>query len=238
MLNRTKHEVVMRNILDDVYNHSVLAGKLGFKGGTCCYFFYELPRFSTDLDFNLLDLEKSAEVFEAFKDLLKKHGEIRDEHKKENTLFFYLSHTPEAQGIKIEISTRRIEEINSYETKEFYGTSMLVMVQEDIFANKLLALTHRVSPSARDLFDINYFLSKGWDVNIGLVEKFTGKDFFEYMEELPIFIRESFNRSNIHLGLGELLAGQSERDFVKRKLIDDTVNKLEFFIDSYKRNSV
>lgn len=48
----------MLRILKDIYTDPDLNSLLGFKGGTALMFFYNLPRFSVDLDFNLLDAEK------------------------------------------------------------------------------------------------------------------------------------------------------------------------------------
>ena len=53
MLNKKKHRQVMFEILRDIYR-SELGFYLGFKGGTMLYFFYNLNRFSVDLDFDLL----------------------------------------------------------------------------------------------------------------------------------------------------------------------------------------
>lgn len=235
MLDRTKHEITMRNILNDIYSNHNLSNKLGFKGGTSCYFFYDLPRFSTDLDFNLLSTKEKEMVFSDMKTLLEKYGEVRDQHKKANTLFYYLVHTPQKSGIKIEISTREIEKVNSYDILEFYGTAFLVMKKEDIFANKLLALTYRHAASARDLFDINFFFSKGWSINKDIIIAIAKMPFIEYMETLPKYIKENFNTKNIHVGLGELLNDQSQRDFVKRKLIEDTVRRISTYLDSIRR---
>jgi predicted nucleotidyltransferase component of viral defense system len=237
MLDRIKHETTMRNILDSIYNDAYLSNKLGFKGGTCGYFFYGLPRFSTDLDFNLLSQGEETQVFDSLKILLKKHGEVADAYIKLNTIFFYVVHTPQKSGIKIEISTREIENVNSYELKEFYGTSFLVMKKEDLFANKLIALTKRISPSSRDLFDIDFFFSKGWSINEKIITEVTGGKFIEYLQMLPSFIEKNFNASNIHLGLGELLSKQSERDYVRKKLIDDTINRIQFFISRHTSGS-
>ena len=55
MLDKTKHEIILRSILRDIFKNTELATKLGFKGGTCLYFFYNLPRFSTDLDFTQIE---------------------------------------------------------------------------------------------------------------------------------------------------------------------------------------
>ena len=238
MLNRTKHETTMRNILNGIYTHKDLSPLLGFKGGTACYFFYDLPRFSTDLDFNILNFsdDKKRMVFELLPGVIQKYGDISDKFIKKNTIFFFVTHTEKRSGIKIEISTREIESINNYDLLEFYGTSILVMKKEDIFANKLLALKLRHSATARDLFDINYFFEKNWDINENIIKKVSGLDMTDYLAQLPQFIKNNFNNNTIHLGLGELVADESQRNFVKTKLIDDTINKISFYIDSKKRN--
>jgi len=225
----------MRNILDDVYSHREMASVLGFKGGTACYFFYDLPRFSTDLDFNLLDLTKKDLVFTEFPKILQKYGEVKDKYIKANTIFFLLTHTKFKTAIKIEISTREIEKINSFGLIEFYGMSMLVMKKEDIFANKLIALTTRGSATARDLFDINYFFSKGWDISGDIIKEVTKIDLLEYLETLPKYIQKHFNSRNIGEGLGELLEDKTKRQFIKEKLARETLNQIKFFVDSRKK---
>jgi len=52
----------MVQLLKDIYSDIELANYLGFKGGTALMFFYELPRFSVDLDFNLIH-EKAFLLF-------------------------------------------------------------------------------------------------------------------------------------------------------------------------------
>ena len=53
-----RHRFFLVQILKDIYSDIELAKYLGFKGGTALMFFYDLPRFSVDLDFNLIDTEK------------------------------------------------------------------------------------------------------------------------------------------------------------------------------------
>ena len=48
----------MGQILKDIYTDISIGPLLGFKGGTCAYFFYNLPRFSVDLDFDLLEVSE------------------------------------------------------------------------------------------------------------------------------------------------------------------------------------
>lgn len=57
MLNRTKHRLILFNIIRDIYKNKIGAF-LGFKGGTMAYFFYGLDQFSVNLDFDLLNLKK------------------------------------------------------------------------------------------------------------------------------------------------------------------------------------
>ena len=64
MVNVNKHKFLLLQILKDIYSDVELSGCLGFKGGTALMFFYDLPRFSVDLDFNLLDLTKEKAVYE------------------------------------------------------------------------------------------------------------------------------------------------------------------------------
>ena len=68
----------MLQILRDIYSDLELANYLGFKGGTALMFFYGLPRFSVDLDFNLLKPEKENEVYQKVKTILLKYGKIDD----------------------------------------------------------------------------------------------------------------------------------------------------------------
>jgi predicted nucleotidyltransferase component of viral defense system len=80
MLNREKHQLIMGQILKDIYADITISPLLGFKGGTCAYFFYGLPRFSVDLDFDLLSVSEENQkiVFEKIVGILSKYGEKKD----------------------------------------------------------------------------------------------------------------------------------------------------------------
>jgi len=72
MLNKEKHQLIMGRILKDVYTDVLIAPLLGFKDGTCAYFFYGLPRFSVDLDFDLFspDEIKQTLLFDTIRKIL------------------------------------------------------------------------------------------------------------------------------------------------------------------------
>ena len=59
MVDINKHKFFLFQILKEIYEDKELSGILGFKGGTALMFFYDLPRFSVDLDFNLLNSSKA-----------------------------------------------------------------------------------------------------------------------------------------------------------------------------------
>ncbi len=224
MLDKNKHEMVFKNILKEIYSDRLLAPILGFKGGTACYLFYGLPRFSTDLDFNLLDLSKQNEVFEKIKSILAKYGEVLRADKKRNTLFFLARYQKEKQAVKVEISLRGDED--HYELKNLLGISVLTMVKKDIFAHKLVAVMERVATANRDLFDINYFLVKMWDINEKIIEKRTGKSLKQHLKELIKFVDKKVATKNILDGLGEVLT-EKQKDSTKAILKRDLLFNLK-----------
>ena len=48
MLNKEKHQLIMGQILRDIYTDVSISSLIGFKGGSGAYFFYGLPRFSLE----------------------------------------------------------------------------------------------------------------------------------------------------------------------------------------------
>ena len=103
------HKSVLLYILKDIYSDAQLGPILGFKGGTAAYLFYDLSRFSVDLDFDLLDSGKEELVFEKIKAILERYGVVTEARKKRYSLFFILAYDNKiknAYNIKIEINRR------------------------------------------------------------------------------------------------------------------------------------
>src|SRR3989304_2355463 len=105
-VDRKTHKTVLLKILKEIYTDTSIGPILGFKGGTAAYLFYDLGRFSVDLDFDLLDENKEEYVFVTIEKILKGFGTIKEKHRKRHTIFFVLSYDSEAQNIKVEISRR------------------------------------------------------------------------------------------------------------------------------------
>lgn len=221
MLNKEKHQTVMVQILKDIYSDISIASLLGFKGGTAAYLFYGLPRFSVDLDFDLLENTKENKdlIFKKIREILSKYGIIKDEQIKFFTIFFLLSYSTGEQQIKMEINIR--DTGASYETRSYLGIPMLVATRESMLAGKLIALTRRKKFVARDLYDTHFFLNKMWDININVLTSYKVKSSKEYLEKCATFI-ENIPDNVLLAGLGELI-DEKEKVFVKTKLKNDTV---------------
>jgi predicted nucleotidyltransferase component of viral defense system len=85
-INISKHRNILLGILKDIYSDPQIAPLLGFKGGTALYLFYNLERFSLDLDFDLLDVEKEDFVFGRVLEIVQEYGKIKD---KRGSVYLY-----------------------------------------------------------------------------------------------------------------------------------------------------
>ncbi len=222
-LDIAAYRSALLKILKGIYTDTELGPLLGFKGGTAAYLFHDLPRFSVDLDFDLLDESHAEEVFDKVADVVGKYGAIKDKSNKKNTLFILLSYSTDDQNVKIEISKRNFG--SRYELRNYLGIPMLVMRQEDMFAHKLVALTERGRTANRDLFDIHYFLNQNWAINGDIIEKRTGRTLAEHLTECIKFIDGISGRS-VSPGLGELI-DEKQKAWVREKLKSDTIFLLE-----------
>lgn len=232
MLNREKHQLIMGRILRDIYTSVPIAPLLGFKGGTAAYFFYGLPRFSVDLDFDALTPEedRQKELFESLQEILREHGEVKDNHIKRNTLFFLLSYGHADHNIKLEINRRTNlpKIIDRFELKKYLGISMLVAKKSYLFASKLAALVLRSKTAMRDIYDLWYFAKNNWDIDVEIVKILTGKSLKKHLTEC-IAIIERVKDNQILQGIGELLS-EKEKTWVKTHLRTEII----FLLKNYR----
>ncbi|MBI4975701.1 nucleotidyl transferase AbiEii/AbiGii toxin family protein [Candidatus Peregrinibacteria bacterium] len=225
MLNKEKHQLIMGQILKDVYSDTEISSLLGFKGGTCAYFFYKLPRFSVDLDFDLLNQEEMSKekIFEKIENILKKYGQIKDKYIKKSTIFFLLSYGDKDHNIKIEISTRdAVSNIKQYyKLKEYLGISMMAASPEYLFTIKLAALTTRSETAMRDIYDIYYFAKKNPTIIHEIIKIRTDKKTKQYLADC-IKTVEKVKDSQVLQGLGELI-NEKEKSWIKNNLKKETI---------------
>ena len=71
-MDTNRHKFFMLQLLKEIFSDALLSSVLAFKGGTALMFFHNLPRFSTDLDFNLLDKEKEQTVYARLRQIVLK----------------------------------------------------------------------------------------------------------------------------------------------------------------------
>jgi len=224
-MNTVKHKFYMTQVLKDIYSDAELANCLGFKGGTALMFFYELPRFSVDLDFNLLAPEKENVVHQKIRKIVLKYGKIHDEAQKYYGSLIVLDYGIAERKLKIEISNRPSDD--KYDICNLLGINMKVMSFTDMFANKLYALLNRKELVNRDIFDCWFFMSRQTAVNQTVIEQKTGKPLSEYLQDCIDTIENMPNKSLLD-GLGELVSKEL-KTFIRNKLRFETVTLLRFY---------
>lgn len=222
-MDKDKHKYYMAQILGLIFRDKELNRLLAFKGGTALMFFHGLPRFSTDLDFNLLDPSRETEVYARVRSILQRFGTIDDEAVKHYGILLVLNYGRGERMLKVEISNRQYP--NHYEVRNLAGTDIRVMTLPDMFAHKLCAMGERTSP--RDIFDCWFFLSKHTEINEQIVLERTGQSVSDYALQCVAMLRGTTSKVLMQ-GLGEVLDAKG-KTFVRTKLIEETASALELF---------
>lgn len=171
-------------ILNSIYKHP-LGKSIFFMGGTALRFFYNLPRFSEDLDFDTADLnfEGFKKILESAKEGLLKEGlssEISSE--KRGDLFIAelnfrdmmrLYEITDKRGldlmIKIEVYKPRwaLEAEPGVLSLYGYNFSSILLSKGNLVSEKLCALLNR--RRGRDIYDILFMLKRKFPFNQGVL---------------------------------------------------------------------
>jgi len=224
MLNIAKHDIILKQILRDIYTNPLLQGQLIFKGGTCLYIFYDLKRFSTDLDF---DTRVDSLAQEEVTNILAKYTTVEDFSSKRYTWFWLGSYEKGLQKIKIEVSKRHFP--NKFVNNNYYGMVVPVLSPECMFAHKLCAITERKKLQNRDLFDSWFMFNKQWEPDETILKVRTGKSKIDYYKLLIDYIKKNTASTSILSGLGEVLDSK-QKNWVKEHLLDDLLFQLNIRI--------
>lgn len=225
MIDINRHKFFMLQILKDIYSTPVLAASLGFKGGTAAMFFFNLPRFSVDLDFNLLDTEKEDIVYEAVRNILLKYGKIHDEAKKFYGPILVLDYGAGARKLKVEISKRQYGD--TYTISNLLGLNVLLMDKPNMFAHKLCAMLDRTEITNRDIFDCWHYMQQQTPINRRIVELRMNMRLEEYLQQCIDRLASMSDRGMLN-GLGELMDAEMKK-FVKTNLRKEAIQLLEFY---------
>ena len=229
-LNYPKHKNILLQILKDIFFDTSLSPYLGFKGGTAVLMFYGLDRNSVDIDLDLLDETKEQEVFEKIQKIAMGYGKVVDSRIKRFNLITIISYDLKSQNIKVEVNRRYFG--SRYELKTLLGISMQVMVKEDMFANKLMAMYERIGKTSRDIYDVYFFAKNNWLINRQLVEERAKMPFKEVLAK-GVELLENMDNRHILDGLGEMLT-ESQKDWARAKLRTETIFLLKAWLESEK----
>ena len=229
MLNQEKHRTIMFLILNDIFD-SELKDFLAFKWWTLAYFIYQLPRFSTDLDFDII--QPCPDIMDKVEAVVKKYWIIKDKKNKKFTYFLLLDYGSSEHNIKIEISKKKYEN-TEYELINFFWKQIRAMKQSSIFAHKLVALSERMKN--RDLFDVDYFFKQWFPIKEDIIIERTWLTYKEFLEKLLVIIPKNYKPNTILAEIWDLITNK-QKEFMKTKMIDEVLwfIQLELFKISSK----
>ena len=183
-LGNAEKDYLIDIALTSISSHT--KNQLVFKGGTCLYKFYKLPRFSEDIDFRATSIINVNELISQVIFDFNKWGVKAKVHQKKETynsilitlriegpLFTGNSATYANLGIDINLKSPVIAEPELLTYNSVYPdismVSALCMKQEEIFAEKIRAIMSR--ERARDLFDLHFLLNNGVYADKELINK-------------------------------------------------------------------
>lgn len=227
MLDKNRHKIVLVKILKEIYSDPTIRNILGFKEGTAAYLFYGLPRFSVDLDFDLLEEKKKDFVFVKLKEILPKVETLIESTKKRYTLFYLMSYEKGERKIKIEISSRQGK--NSFVVRSYLGIPILLMAKKDMAAGKLAAFLTRKKFAARDLFDLWFFLKDNWEIDGEVLKEKTGLTLKTAIEKAIEKIKK-IKKNQLLQGLGELL-DEKQKPWVKENIQKEALFYLKYLLE-------
>ena len=222
MTEISTHYSYLYSILKDISSDVDLSSLLLFKGGTSLMFFYDLPRFSVDLDFTLIDKEKGQFVFDSLLNLAKKYGKIVESNLGLFGPKVILSYGRSSWNLKIEVSNRYWNERSDILTLD--GFSLNVMSLPDMYAHKLIALEERTGVATRDIFDIWFFERLEVSPNEEIIKQRKGRTLIEQLT-LDLSVLETFPNNRILSSLAPLLTPDNVK-WARTHLLPEVISLL------------
>lgn len=216
----------MIQILHELFQSKV-SPYLAFKGGTLAYFCYDLERYSTDIDLDLLDHRYEEEVKSEITTILSRIGEIKNMTLGKDLHRWIFRYDERSTNIKVELNKRDLTG-NVYEYQEIYGHQIYCMDAKSMVSNKLVALGNR--RYNRDLFDTYFFRKQGYDYDPQIIQMRTGKDIYEYIKILIHELPHHYTMNTMLAdGMGDVLT-DSQKIRVKNHLLHETIQLLTDYL--------
>ena len=214
------------NVEQEVKQHIALAGlhrggffqHAAFYGGTCLRLFHNLPRYSEDMDFSLIEKRDDIHIENFFPAIIeefrlaghevsivkkekKNFGRLESAFSKENTEAYDISfQTKKSVKVKIELDT---DPPLAFDTEQLvlqqpYSFMTRCFTLPDLYAGKMHALVYRTwqrRVKGRDWYDFEWYVR--WNVPL---------DFVHLQERIRKFNGEIVNRETFMIQLREKLA--------------------------------
>jgi hypothetical protein len=190
---------------------------LAFKGGTALKLFYDLPRYSEDIDYDFLGKISPQRMMDILKSVAaKKKWEVTDDAVKYNTILLELRFSgPERNfRVKIEVSTREKELKTTIQSLR--GVPVLTLEPSFLMTEKLITFVQR--QAGRDIFDAWFILNNAFPLDeTMLVDNFGGNtNFFSTLLDLI----QKADSKKILRDTGKLL-GVDQRNWIKTSFLGD-----------------
>jgi predicted nucleotidyltransferase component of viral defense system len=221
MLDVAKHRITMLNIFQEIFSNNDLAGQLVFKGGTCLYLFYNLDRFSTDLDFDIRDAANDINA-KKLGEIVAKNIEVNTKESRLKRFGYTWTGWYEHGQRKMKIDVNKIRYPQKIVHKPYYGLNIPTLAKEQMLAQKLCAIIDR--DKNRDLYDVHFMLSQMWDIDEETIRFRKDISINECLQAVLDKI-DSVGHKYILNGLGEVL-DEKQKIWVKNHLVDSLRRQL------------
>ena len=204
-------EVVQAVAKSDAGSH------LAFKGGTALKLFYDLPRYSEDIDYDFLGKISPQRMMDILKSLVaKKKWGVTDDAVKYNTILLELRFAgPERNfRIKLEVSTREKELKTTIQSLR--GVPVLTLEPSFLMTEKLITFIER--QAGRDIIDAWFILDSAYPLDeTMLVDNFGGlTNFFTIL----LNVIQKADSKKIFRDTGKLLS-LDHRNWINTSFLSD-----------------
>ncbi len=219
----------MIKILHGLFSSSI-APYIAFKGGTLAYFCYDLDRYSTDIDLDLLDHAYEQQVVDEITSLLARIGDVKSTLLGADLHRWIFRYDLQSTNIKIELNKRELI-YNNYELQDIHGIPIRCMDTVSMVSNKLLALSDR--RYNRDLYDTYFFRKKWYEYDEKIIKARTGKSIKELITYIITQLPDKYQQNTILAdGMGDVLT-DLQKPRVKESLVSETITLLQIYLDTH-----
>jgi len=208
---------------------SEISPYIAFKWGTLAYFCYDLDRYSTDIDLDLLDHNHEEQVMDSITTLLSRLGEIKNYTRGADLHRWVFRYNLQSTNIKVELNKRKVT-YNHYEIKTIQWVEIQTMNTSSMVTNKLLALSDR--RYNRDLYDTHFFRIQWYDYDEHIIKDRSGKSSKQLITNIIGQLPHRYTDNTILAdGMGDVLTDE-QKPRVKTQLIPETLRLLTIYLQN------